>query len=126
LANKVLALSENNSELLCLYSEAGAADNYMFIKPPTFNRNINVNYDIIPQYKLIVRKDDNSKLIKAETLKYKIKMNQMTLKQYLANDVAQKANDNVARITQENKSEEDKPQKVVRKIIKKKVSFDNK
>ena len=126
LANKVLALSENNSELLCLYSEAGAADNYMFIKPPKFNRNINVNYDIIPQYKLIVRKDDNSKLIKAETLKYKIKMNQMTLKQYLANDVAQKANDNVARITQENKSEEDKPQKVVRKIIKKKVSFDNK
>ena len=135
LANKVLALSENNSELLCLYSEAGAADNYMFIKPPTFNRNINVNYDIIPQYKIIVRKDDNSKSIKAESLRDKIKMNQMTLKQYLANDadvvqkaddVVQKDNDNVAPITQENKSEEDKPQKVVRKIIKKKVSFDNK
>lgn len=95
LANKSLSLNENNKALLCIYAAAADADvKYMFIKPPTFNRNINVNYDIIPQYKWIVC--NGSQSFNVESLKDNIKMNSMTLHMYITDKVANEVANEVA------------------------------
>jgi hypothetical protein len=85
LSNTTSMLVENNENLLRLYGDSDG--DFMFIKPPTYNRNINTNYDIIPHYKWIVQKDNN-RLFKVDSLKDKIRKNTMTLQQYISNEVA--------------------------------------
>jgi hypothetical protein len=126
LANKSLSLNENNKALLCIYAAAADADvKYMFIKPPTFNRNINVNYDIIPQYKWIVC--NGSQSFNVESLKDNIKMNSMTLHMYITDKVANEVANEVAVVQGTNSVEappvaetKNKPKKASNKMIKNK------